>query len=77
MGKRCIPGHGNANVRTWVAFMAERFPEVLDAEIKKVQEAFYLTVQTLEPESLKEVLPLSLPMTHLYEEDGEKHFGIA
>eukprot|EP00975_Prorocentrum_lima_P013557 2879640-Prorocentrum_lima.AAC.1 len=31
--------------RTWVAFMAERFPEVLEEEVKKVQEAFYLTVQ--------------------------------
>eukprot|EP00975_Prorocentrum_lima_P007674 1644239-Prorocentrum_lima.AAC.1 len=62
---------------TWEAFMAERFPEALYDEIKRVHEAFYLSAQQLGPEALKDVLPTSLPMTHLYEEDGEKHFGIA
>eukprot|EP00975_Prorocentrum_lima_P064168 12895936-Prorocentrum_lima.AAC.1 len=31
------------------AFMAERFPENLEDEIKKVHEAFYLSSQKLEP----------------------------
>eukprot|EP00975_Prorocentrum_lima_P043503 9133141-Prorocentrum_lima.AAC.1 len=61
----------------WEAFMAERFPESLDDEIKKVHEAFYLSARRLEPEQLKDVLPVPLPMTHIYEEDGDKHFGIA
>eukprot|EP00975_Prorocentrum_lima_P068781 12922564-Prorocentrum_lima.AAC.1 len=62
---------------TWEAFMADHFPDKLDDEIKKVHEAFYLSAQKLEPEQLKDVLPMSLPMTYLYEGDGEKHFGIA
>eukprot|EP00975_Prorocentrum_lima_P052761 11059083-Prorocentrum_lima.AAC.1 len=62
---------------SWEAFMAERFPNNLDDEIKKVHGAFYLSAQKLEPEALKDVLPVSLPMTHLYEADDEKHFGIA
>eukprot|EP00975_Prorocentrum_lima_P064810 12899758-Prorocentrum_lima.AAC.1 len=62
---------------TWEAFMADRFPENLADEIKKAHEAFYLSAQRLEPEQLKDVLPISLPTTHLYEGDGDKHFGIA
>eukprot|EP00975_Prorocentrum_lima_P062969 12888620-Prorocentrum_lima.AAC.1 len=57
--------------------MAERFPENLDDEIKKVHEAFYVSSQKLEPEQLKDMLPTSLPMTHIYEDDGTKHYGIA
>eukprot|EP00975_Prorocentrum_lima_P049323 10319612-Prorocentrum_lima.AAC.1 len=52
--------------RTWAAFMADRFPDVLEKEIQKVREAFYLTVQKLEPEELRETLPRpALSMTHL------------
>eukprot|EP00975_Prorocentrum_lima_P015589 3303676-Prorocentrum_lima.AAC.1 len=54
---------------TWEAFMADRFPDNLDDEIKKVHETFYLSAQKLEPEHLKDALPMSLPMTHLYEGD--------
>eukprot|EP00975_Prorocentrum_lima_P046743 9771138-Prorocentrum_lima.AAC.1 len=58
--------------------MAERFPEVLDREIQKVKEAFYLTLQKVEPEELRATLPRpALSMTHLCEEDGRKHYGIA
>eukprot|EP00975_Prorocentrum_lima_P018199 3835669-Prorocentrum_lima.AAC.1 len=64
--------------RTWSAFMAERFPECLDREIQKVKEAFYITVQSLEPEELWKVLPQpALSMNHLCETDGRKHYGIA
>eukprot|EP00975_Prorocentrum_lima_P002087 452606-Prorocentrum_lima.AAC.1 len=51
------------------ASMVECVPENLDAEIKKAHEAFYLSAQKLEPEQLKGALPMSLPMTHLYEVD--------
>eukprot|EP00975_Prorocentrum_lima_P024865 5221578-Prorocentrum_lima.AAC.1 len=58
--------------------MAERFPESLDREIQKVREAFYLTVQRLEPDELWTVLPQpALSMTHLCEKGGRKHYGIA
>eukprot|EP00975_Prorocentrum_lima_P067417 12914795-Prorocentrum_lima.AAC.1 len=59
------------------AFMADRFPENLDDEIKKVHQRFYLSAQKLEPEHLKATLPMSLPMTHLYEEEGNQLHGIA
>eukprot|EP00975_Prorocentrum_lima_P013221 2807035-Prorocentrum_lima.AAC.1 len=55
--------------------MADRFPENLGDEIKKVH--FYLSAQKLEPEHLKDILPMPLPMTHLYEEEGNKLHGIA
>eukprot|EP00975_Prorocentrum_lima_P035264 7409342-Prorocentrum_lima.AAC.1 len=46
---------------SWVAFMAEPFPENLDDEIK----------------NLKDVLPAPLPMTHICEDEGTNHYGIA
>eukprot|EP00975_Prorocentrum_lima_P051271 10739690-Prorocentrum_lima.AAC.1 len=61
-GARCVPWARGASMvmemrmtdGTWEAFMAERFPEALDDEIKKVPEAFYLSAQQLEPEALKD-----------------------
>eukprot|EP00975_Prorocentrum_lima_P047098 9847985-Prorocentrum_lima.AAC.1 len=57
--------------------MADRFPEVLDDDIKKVHDTFYLSAQKLEPEDLLDTLPMSLPMTHLNEEGGNKMHGLA
>eukprot|EP00975_Prorocentrum_lima_P028440 5976635-Prorocentrum_lima.AAC.1 len=58
--------------------MAERLPQELDDAIKKEGAAFYIAAKQLEPDQLKDLLPMSLPMTHLLEEeDGNKHFGIA
>eukprot|EP00975_Prorocentrum_lima_P002005 436103-Prorocentrum_lima.AAC.1 len=63
--------------KTWVAFMAERLPEVLEKEIQKVREAFYLTVQKLEPEELREALPRqALSATLVFDENGEEYGGI-
>eukprot|EP00975_Prorocentrum_lima_P026062 5479423-Prorocentrum_lima.AAC.1 len=56
--------------------MAERVPEALDDEIQKVREAFYLVVQKLNPEVLEITRP-TVSMTHLCEEDGRQHYGIA
>eukprot|EP00975_Prorocentrum_lima_P055880 11714683-Prorocentrum_lima.AAC.1 len=64
--------HGN-----WEAFMADRFPDNLDDELKNVHENFYLSAQKLEPEHLKDRLPMALPMNHLYKKEGSKHHGIA
>eukprot|EP00975_Prorocentrum_lima_P047113 9850767-Prorocentrum_lima.AAC.1 len=61
----------------WEAFMADRFQEQLDDEIKKVHKEFYLASQHLEPEELLDSLPITLPMTHMYEEEGSTMFGIA
>eukprot|EP00975_Prorocentrum_lima_P002745 606710-Prorocentrum_lima.AAC.1 len=41
---------------SWEAFMADRFPEQLDDELKKVQK-FYLAAKHSEPEELLETLP--------------------
>eukprot|EP00975_Prorocentrum_lima_P011359 2415425-Prorocentrum_lima.AAC.1 len=60
---------------SWEAFMADRFPDNLDDEIKKVHEAFDLSAQKLD--HLKDILPVSLPMTHIYEEAGNTLHGIA
>eukprot|EP00975_Prorocentrum_lima_P022136 4658741-Prorocentrum_lima.AAC.1 len=54
----------------WEACMADRCPEQLDDEIKKVHKHFYLAAQSLEPEELQESLPMTLPMTHVLEESG-------
>eukprot|EP00975_Prorocentrum_lima_P050279 10530156-Prorocentrum_lima.AAC.1 len=59
------------------ALMADRFPEALDDEIKKVHGELYLSAQKLEPERLQDIHPMSLPMAHLYEEGGNKMHGIA
>eukprot|EP00975_Prorocentrum_lima_P066252 12908080-Prorocentrum_lima.AAC.1 len=47
--------------------MADRFPEALDHEIKKVHEQCHLSAQK----------SMSLPMTRVYEEGGNKLHGIA
>eukprot|EP00975_Prorocentrum_lima_P037791 7950947-Prorocentrum_lima.AAC.1 len=57
--------------------MADRFPEALDDEIKNVPQQFYLAAKHLEPEDLLGTLPMSLPMTHIYEEEGSTMLGIA
>eukprot|EP00975_Prorocentrum_lima_P035558 7475658-Prorocentrum_lima.AAC.1 len=61
----------------WAAFMADRCPEHLDDEIKRVHKDFYLASQHLEPEELLDSLPTSLPMAHMYEEERKAMFGIA
>ena len=48
----------------WTSFVAERLPEELDDEIKRVHAHFYMAQQDLTPEELKEILPISFPMTH-------------
>eukprot|EP00975_Prorocentrum_lima_P049850 10430300-Prorocentrum_lima.AAC.1 len=56
--------------KTWRSCLAERFPEALAMEIRKVKEAFYLTVQKLEPAELRFDLRMpAVSMTHLCEED--------
>eukprot|EP00975_Prorocentrum_lima_P065553 12904105-Prorocentrum_lima.AAC.1 len=50
---------------SWEAFVADRFPEPLDAEIKKVHQQFYLAAKHLKPEELLVTLPMSLPMAGL------------
>eukprot|EP00975_Prorocentrum_lima_P056423 11829571-Prorocentrum_lima.AAC.1 len=57
--------------------MADRFPDVLHDEIKKAHQQFYLSAQKLEPEDLFGTLPVTVPMAHLYEEGGNKMYGIA
>eukprot|EP00975_Prorocentrum_lima_P018562 3907113-Prorocentrum_lima.AAC.1 len=56
------------------AFVADRFPEQLDDEMKKAHKEFCITAQHLEPEELQETLPMTLPMTHLLEESGNTMF---
>ncbi len=54
---------------TWEAFCADRMPRELDDEIKKVHADFFEAAKCLNAEELKEVLPVSLPMTHVLEDD--------
>ena len=49
---------------TWTAFSSDRLPTQLDDEIKKVQEKFYLAGRRLTAEQLKEIIPVSFPMTN-------------
>eukprot|EP00975_Prorocentrum_lima_P053501 11224133-Prorocentrum_lima.AAC.1 len=58
----------------WEACMAERFPEQLDDEIKKVHKQYHLAAQHLEPEELQDTLPMIRPRTHLLEESGNTMF---
>eukprot|EP00975_Prorocentrum_lima_P051150 10715710-Prorocentrum_lima.AAC.1 len=61
-----------------MAFMAERLPQTLDDEIKRCHEAFYNSAKKLEPAALKDLLPATLPLTHLFtDENGLRHHGIA
>eukprot|EP00975_Prorocentrum_lima_P001455 313905-Prorocentrum_lima.AAC.1 len=62
---------------SWEEFMADRFPEKLDDEIKKVYRKIYLVAEHVEPEDLLATLPMSLPMKHIYEDEGSIMFGIA
>ena len=49
---------------TWMSFMTERIPEVIDDEIKKHHASFLLAAELLSPADLFEVLPMCFPMTH-------------
>ena len=49
---------------TWTAFSSDRLPPQLDDEIKKVQAEFYLAGTRLTAEQLKEIIPVSFPMTN-------------
>ena len=48
----------------WTAFSSDRLPPQLDDEIKKVQAAFYLAGRKLNAEELKDIIPVSFPMTN-------------
>ena len=48
----------------WMAFSADRLPPQLDDEIKKVQAAFYLAGKKLNADELKDIIPVSFPMTN-------------
>ena len=48
----------------WAAFSADRLPAQLDDEIKKVQAAFYLAGRKLNAAELKDIIPVSFPMTN-------------
>ena len=48
----------------WTAFSADRLPQQLDDEIKKAQAAFYLAGRKLNAEELKDIIPVSFPMTN-------------
>eukprot|EP00975_Prorocentrum_lima_P046760 9774018-Prorocentrum_lima.AAC.1 len=54
---------------TWRAFMAERLPQPLDDEVKRCREAFYNAARNLEPGALKDVIPMTLPMTNLFTDE--------
>ena len=48
----------------WTAFSADRLPPQLDDEIKRVQAAFYLAGKKLNAEELRDIIPVSFPMTN-------------
>ena len=48
----------------WAAFSADRLPPQLDDGIKKVQAAFYLAGRKLNAAELKDIIPVSFPMTN-------------
>eukprot|EP00975_Prorocentrum_lima_P051345 10753866-Prorocentrum_lima.AAC.1 len=54
---------------TWRAFMAGRLPQTLDDEIKRCHEAFYNAARNLEPGALKDLIPMTLPMTNLFTDE--------
>ena len=49
---------------TWMAFMTERLPQVVDDEIKKHHAALFMASQLLTVEQLFDKLPICFPMTH-------------
>ena len=49
---------------TWGSFMTARIPETIDDEIKKHNAAFLMAANTMSPDELFEIAPLSFPMTH-------------
>ena len=53
---------------TWEAFFAERLPQILDDEIKKEHALFYNAGEKLTAEELKDSIPVTFPMTHLFDE---------
>ena len=64
----------------WEAIAADRVPEILDNAIKAHQYEFYLQFRRMTPEELKEVVPVSLPMTHVMDPDlypGVSRFPVA
>ncbi len=53
----------------WEAFCADRMPKELDDEIKKVHADFFEAAKFVNPDELKAVLPASLPMTHVLNDE--------
>ena len=60
---------------TWTAFSADRMPTELDDEIKRVHAECFKASQFVTPEDLKDVIPMTFPMTNLLE--GDDFVGIA
>ncbi len=53
----------------WEAFPADRMPRELDDEIKKVHADFFEAAKFLDPAELNDVLPVSLPMTYVLNDE--------
>ena len=51
----------------WTSFMAERLPEELDDEIKKVHANYFLAQKDLTADELLDVLPIQFPMAHNFQ----------
>ena len=62
---------------TWDAFMAKRPLQGLDDAIKGHHAAFYMAQSDFTPGELKDLLPVSLPMTHKMPEfPGVAHYPV-
>ena len=48
----------------WEAFVADRLPAELDDQIKAKHVAFYMGMANLTPAELKDIIPMSFPMTY-------------
>ena len=52
---------------SWTAFAAERMPQELDDEIKKIHAEFFKASTFLKLEDLQDIIPITFPMTHIVE----------
>ena len=49
---------------TFFAFAAARMPAQLGIEIQKKKQEFYMAARDLTPEALKDLIPVTFPVTH-------------
>ena len=62
---------------TWACILAERLPENLDDEIKKVMYHWHVAEQRLTPEDIMNAIPKTLPMINKTNTSGVSRFPIA